>query len=160
MDRVYNWLDYSIAIESKQLGVNLCDVSARVERLVEKKIVQIESGQRSVLIVELEWRHFVYVPPVLGQRQIVFALSVQVLGYAVNDVLAKRLGERDSFVGIVSRQAVEYQIDSFWANPFIFCRQIKKKLDRSSKESKQVNLLFDLGNIVGIAFDQMVNVVF
>ena len=65
--------------------------------------MQVKAGERAILLVELEWRDLINVPPVLGQSQVVFALAVKILRDAIYDVLAKRFRDAYALVGVFAR---------------------------------------------------------
>lgn len=86
--------------------------------------MQVEAGQRAILFVQFEWRDFVDVPPIFGDGKIVLTLAIEILGRAIQNVLAERLGDADAFVRVLAAQAVEYNINSLGTNP---CELRKKK---------------------------------
>ena len=108
MYRVNNRFDGTVFVKYKQFGKYLQYEAARVAHLIEQEIVQIEAGQRSVLVVELQRGHLVHVPPVLGQGKVVFAFAVQIFRRAVKYVFAKWFGDADAFVCVLTTQAVQY----------------------------------------------------
>lgn len=136
VDRVDDGLDVAVQIETEQFAQNVGDEATRVEHLREQEAVQVEAAQRSVLLVEFERRDFVDVPPVFGQLKVVLTLAFhisrrayfeifkyslnsclinylsQVL-FTINNIFAERFGDAYAFVGVLARQTIENEIDSF-----------------------------------------------